>query len=280
MKKLRRILLILIVIAFYCFLPARADDVKIGLIYSRKYGEKLPLGIDRQKNYRQAIEAAGGKVVALLENYDEKLLQEQLGKIDGLVIPGGRDVSPRFYNEEPDEKLESTDAAFDEFEFKVLKFCLEKKLPIMGICRGHQLINVYLGGSLIQDIPSLYHAETMVIHRVRKKGKKVSLPCYHPVNVEKESVLYQVIPRKTLRVNSFHHQAVKKLGEGLKVTARTADGIIEAMEGTGDVFIIGFQFHPERLRLEDPVFENLFKRFINEAGKVKNKRVPKEAVPQ
>ena len=125
----------------------------------------------------------------------------------------------------------------------------------MAICYGAQLVNVAYGGSLIQDIPS--EAKTAIIHKPTK-GEKHN----HSVSIEKNTVLYTIIGVDTFDTNSAHHQAIKKLGKGLKATARTADGIIEAFECEGHPFLIGVQWHPERLTI-DTRHAALFKALVN-----------------
>ncbi len=267
--KLRKIL-----IAFLIFLSVNIawakDRPRIGLIYAKKYAKKLPLGKDELKTYRQALEYNGADVVALMETYSDDVLKSQLSKIDGLLIPGGRDINPKFYNEKPYKKLGKTDEAFDEFEMKIIKYAVKHNIPIMGICRGHQIINVYFGGSLIQDIPTQYKSKVKVIHRI-KKGRKTK-PCYHNIYVKKDSFLYKTLKQDILKVNSFHHQAVKKLAKGFRITSVSEDGIVESMEYNGFPFIVSFQFHPERMRLENPDFNKIFLKFIEITQKNKKRR--------
>jgi len=247
-----------------------AHTVKIGIVYSEEQIIKLQAMEDPLFQYREAIELAGGRVVALAENYDEEFLHIQIGELDGLLLPGGIDISPETYGEEIRGTGE-TDIDFDRFEMKILHYCLEKKMPVMGICRGHQMLNVYYGGTLYQDLQTQYENENKIIHQLREEGK--IKPCFHKIYVEKNSILYELLGTEEIRVNSTHHQAVKDVAPGFKVTARSIDGVIEAMEGTGDTFIFTVQFHPERILKEDPRFEVIFHKFIEEAEKYRQKLV-------
>lgn len=260
----KKLILIFTVLFLLTLNIALADTVKIGLIYSEEELLKLYSGEESRLYYRNAIEFAGGRVVVLAENYDEEFLQIQLEQLDGLLIPGGGDIDPSLYGEEMNGTREP-DIDFDKFEMEILEYCLEKKMPVMGICRGHQLINVYFGGTLYQDIPADYEQEDKLTHQVREDGK--IKPLFHKAYMEKEGLLYKLLEVEEIRVNSTHHQAVKDLAPGFKITARSSDGIIEAMEGTGEGFIFSVQFHPERLVLEDPRFDALFYKLIEEAEK-------------
>lgn len=251
-------------------LAAFADGPNIGLIYARaKYAKLEEDGKDAQKLYRQAIEENGGVVVAISQTFDIGRVESQLALLDGVVLPGGIDVDPKFYGEERHEKLEETDAGLDELEFNVLGYAKEHVLPVLGVCRGHQVLNVYYGGSLIQDIPTEHKSEVAVKHRYPKESKEKR---EHPISIEKGSILRELFGTDRLTVNTFHHQAVKKPAPGFVVTARADDGIVEAIEHTGAPFILGLQFHPEKLRPHDPRFNAPFKRLVGEAEKIKAAR--------
>lgn len=257
------ILFIFCFLLFYKSLPASAGEVKIGLIYSKEQGVKLQQGEDKLNNYRKSIEMSGGKIVVLSEAYDEEFLNSQLKQIDGLLIPGGGDIDPKFLHEENKGSREP-DAGLDQFEFNIIKYCVERKMPIFAICRGHQLINVYFGGNLYQDLPSQYERKDLLIHQILDDGKVK--PCFHYINIQKDSLLYELLGEEKIRANSSHHQSVKDSAPGFKITSLSEDGVIEAMEGTGDSYIMSVQFHPEKLVIEDPRYYALFERFIKEAA--------------
>jgi len=256
-------------------LAAFADGPCIGLIYAESKFVKLDKsGKDDQRLYRDAVEENGGVVVVIAQTYDAQRVASALARIDGLLLPGGIDVDPKYYHEDRHAKLEKTDAALDALEFKALDYAKEHALPVLGVCRGHQLINVYYGGSLIQDIPSEHEAGVRVTHRAVPGSKEKAA---HPVAIVKGSMLHELFGVERLVVNSYHHQAVKELAPGFVVTARTDDGIVEAIEYTGAQFILGVQFHPEKIRPRDSRFNAPFKRFIEEARKAQAKRERPEA---
>ena len=249
---------------------AFADAPNIGLIYAAsKYARLEDDGKDEQRKYRDTIEDNGGVVVVISQTFDNTRVTQLLARLDGVLLPGGIDVDPKYYGEDRDEKLEETDDALDRLEFMVLDHAKERGLPVLGVCRGHQLLNVYYGGSLIQDIPSQHESEHPVIHRYPKLSPEKR---EHPIAIVKGSILHELFGVDRLVVNTYHHQAVKRLAEGFAVTARSGDGIVEAMEHEGDRFILGVQFHPEKIRPKDARFNAPFKRLVDEARKAKAKR--------
>lgn len=180
--------------------------------------------------------------------------------VDGLVLTGGVDVNPRYYGRSEDSSLCEVDDYRDSLEFQLIKLAFEKNLPIYAICRGEQILNVYLGGTLFPDIPTY---KPNAIQHSCGDGK----PCNHLVIVEKESNFCKLIGRDTFTVNSSHHQAVEHLAKDLKGVAFAEDGVIEAYEWEnpdGKPFLIAVQWHPERLNSNDPVAFILGKKFIEE----------------
>ena len=252
----------------YLTVCAGEERVNIGLIYTESQGRKLVEdGTDDCRLYREAVEANGGTVVVLSQADAPEAVREHLGTIDALLVPGGIDVDPKFYDEERHEHIEQCDAALDEFEFELLKYAGEKKMPVLAICRGEQVLNVSCGGSLYQDIPSEYTSDTPVVHRPEKGGKS---PLFHAIAVEKGSLLYEIAGNERIEVNTWHHQAVKRLAPGLAATARSDDGIIEAVEQCGETFVLGVQFHPEKTAKEDAIMNRIFERFVQEARKARS----------
>ena len=178
-------------------------------------------------------------------------------RYDGLLLPGGADVAPRQYGEE--NTASYVHDGLDELQISVLSDFICQRKPILGICRGHQLINVYFGGSLDQDIAV----------KAQHVWLSETLDNEHPVTSEPGSMLYELYGRE-FRTNSSHHQAVKRLGDGLIITARAHDGTIEAIEH-GTLPIRAVQFHPERMcydfRRESVVDGSLIlKRFLQKAA--------------
>ena len=261
-KFIAALLLVLFVIT-----PALAKDVKIGVVYDKVQSLAFKDGVDRQINYRNAVEENGGKVVALFITDNPETKLKKMKKIDGLLLPGGADVDPARYGEGPYYLLEEVDQALDAYEYQLVIYCLKNRIPIMGICRGHQIMNVFLGGTMVQDIPSQHKSDVKVYHR--KKVKGVSQVCYHKIKLNKGSMLHKILNKDEVEVNSLHHQAVKDISPLLKIGAKSDDGIVESLESTDDTFYLGVQFHPERLRKDNPVWDGVFKAFIKAASERK-----------
>ncbi|HAH05362.1 MAG TPA: hypothetical protein DCM05_02375 [Elusimicrobia bacterium] len=226
---------------------AEAAPPRIGLLYTE---EQALAAEDKLPYYSKALKAHGAEIVPLFQALASSETEARLDSLDGLLVPGGDDVSPDLYGEEPHPKLETVDKGFDLYEFAAVKRSLERKLPILGICKGHQLLNVYAGGSLYQDLPSQVGK---IVHRVREDGK--SKPCYHEVDLKKGSLLRALLGKDRIRVNSYHHQAVKRPAEGFTVAAAADDGVVEAMEKGS---ILAVQFHPEK---EREAFDRIFAHF-------------------
>lgn len=213
------------------------------------------------QQYVDAVAAAGGAPLLIPIGLDEEALDRIYGLVDGVLLPGGDDVSPQLYGEQPHPALGAVSDARDELELRVAKRALRDGLPILGICRGIQLMAVAAGGSLWQDVPSQY--ETALSHDVREHGRD---HLCHEIDVVPESRLHSAIGSTTATVNSFHHQAVRNVPAGFRVTARAGDGIIEAIEATDDRFVLGVQCHPEGMwRTTAPEFAGLFTSFVEAA---------------
>ncbi len=203
-----------------------------------------------EKTYVRAIAEAGGIPIFLPSlSKSRPLLKDIVTKIDGLLLPGGRDMDPQFYNEEPHPKLKPMSLERTESEMIILEEALERDMPVLGICGGMQLINVFFGGSLFQDITSLI--SNTLIH---EKGS------VHKIHVEESTLLEKIVKEKNFSIKSYHHQSVKALGRGLKVCARCPDGVVEGIETT-DSFILGLQWHPEREETE--ISTRIYKAFVD-----------------
>ncbi|SHI54115.1 gamma-glutamyl-gamma-aminobutyrate hydrolase family protein [Lutispora thermophila] len=213
-------------------------------------------------NYVNAIVEAGGTpvMIPLVENKDTLL--QYMNIIDGILFTGGEDVLPLYYGENPIKDIGAIEQERDDYEIFLFKEAYDANLPIMGICRGIQLINVALGGSLYQDINSqitgsLGHSP---------KGSPMN-QVHHMIRIEKNSKLYDIFENETIAVNSFHHQSIKDLGKDLKVTAYSYDGIIEAVESIEKDFVLGVQWHPEALVPKHELFKKLFEEFVKRCSK-------------
>ena len=189
--------------------------------------------------YIDAVQKAGGEPILLPLIEEEAQAEEVLATIDGLVLTGGEDIDPSYYHEEPDANLEDVNAERDTSDYILLNAALEKDMPVLAICRGCQYLNVICGGTLYQDIPTQY--DTDILHR---SVDQVDFE-YHDITISQGSHLADIMGAEKLNVNSWHHQCIKDLGDGLKVVATAEDGIVEAVEKEDATFVVGLQFHPE-----------------------------------
>lgn len=183
---------------------------------------------------------------------------EYLECVDGLIIPGGSDLDPALYGQKPHKETICIDPHRDRWEIELVRAALRNNVPILGVCRGMQLLNVALGGTLIQHLPDESHKVTEEFHKPAHEvlvtpGSRVAqaLGIAHPQTTDGEQAEYALIS-----VNSIHHQAIERLGEGLEVTATARDGILEAIESYTHKFVVGVQWHPEFL--DDPRQKGLF----------------------
>lgn len=206
-------------------------------------------GTNLAKTYTNAITRAGGLPVILPTVSDPAVARDLLEQLDGIVFSGGEDVNPSRYGEEVWNETVYVDSIRDNSDFLLAEAALASGKPILAICRGHQMMNVAMGGSLIQDIP------TQVPDSLRHGGGAM-----HKIGVEKDSFLYRLYGQDSLEVNSFHHQAVKDPAPGVRVTARAPDGVIEAYEAPG---VIAVQFHPEKMVEDDPFWLPLFEAYVD-----------------
>jgi putative glutamine amidotransferase len=209
--------------------------------------------------YSQAILNAGGAPVILPAAQDRKSLEAILGSVQGLILSGGPDIHPRRYGEEPLAGLGEVDEALDRMELLAAGLAIEQDLPLLGICRGIQVLNVALGGTLYQDIaPQMPES----ICHTPKADKAVNT---HTVRLEAGSRLHKLFGKREIWVNGKHHQAVRDIAPGLTVAARARDGVVEAVEHPLKRFVIGVQWHPEGTWRDDPYSQKLFSAFIQAA---------------
>ena len=211
------------------------------------------------KNYIRAIEEYGGTPRILYPGIPEFPLTD----IDGLLLTGGGDIHPSNFDADWHSTLKYVDEDRDDLEIPLCQAAIEEDMPVFGICRGIQIMNVAMGGSLYQDIPSEYPAAASC--QTQRNG----VDSRHPIEIEADSLLNQITSRCTDEVNSAHHQAVKEIGAGFVVTARTTEGIVEAMENPSKRFVLGVQYHPERMLQTTEFREHrrkLFEAFIQAAS--------------
>jgi len=206
-------------------------------------------------NYITAIEQCGGIPVILPPI--SKSTEALMSKLDGLLLAGGGDLDPQCFNEDPQYKLNYDHPLRDRFELSLTKAALEQEKPILGICRGIQVLNVALGGTLYQELHE--QVEGALIHQ-HSSGEPT-----HEVKIEQGSLLARLSGKTVIRVNSFHHQAVRTIATEFIVSATANDGIIEAIEAPHHNFVLGVQWHPERMRGQDPAANALFTDLIEAA---------------
>ena len=209
-----------------------------------------------QYEYVSSIEAVGGVPLLIPALESKENIKEIANKINGLLLSGGTDVDPIWYGEEP-TKVRTLDPRKDMLEFELTNLVIELEKPILGICRGAQMLNVACGGTLNQSVPDgLKH---------NQEAPK-DYPT-HEIKIKAETLLFKLIGKKHIRVNSFHHQAVKDVASGFKIAALAKDGVIEAIEKKNHPFTLGIQAHIEYLWQKNPLFKNIFSSFVKECKK-------------
>lgn len=206
------------------------------------------------QKYCQAVERSGGLPIIIPFSQSIEDIKPLLDQLDGIIFSGGADIHPLYYGEEPQKGLGGVLPHRDQFEMKLMKYLLQKdKFPILAICRGLQILNVVQGGTLYQDL--------------RKEENNAHLCPMIPVNlgahsalVEKDSLLESILGLEKISVNSYHHQAIKKLGKNLLVNLKAPDGIIEGLEMKGKK-LLALQWHPELM--DGEVAKTIFDQFIS-----------------
>ncbi|HYM49063.1 MAG TPA: gamma-glutamyl-gamma-aminobutyrate hydrolase family protein [Candidatus Limnocylindrales bacterium] len=211
--------------------------------------------------YVRAIAAAGAAPVLIPLLQDQDRLQAIYRRLDGMVFPGGEDVAPQAYREQPINGLNEVEPVRDRVELTLARWAIRDDLPLLGICRGHQLLNVALGGSLYQDLR--FQGATDVDHSGKDGRARDAL--MHRVSLDPQSRLAQLIDETVVEVNSLHHQGVKQAAPGLSITGRSPDGVIEALESPDHRFLITVQWHPEEIASLDWV-QRLFSGFVSAAA--------------
>lgn len=218
-------------------------------------------------DYCAAVEAAGGIPVVLPLSQDASVLEGMFSLLDGLLLPGGFDVDPIHYGEEPSRLLEDVDPLRDLTELYLARRALAEDLPIFGVCRGEQLLNVAAGGSLYQDLHAQSGRETLKHFQETAEERPT-----HSVEIEPDTILREIVGAANVRVNSYHHQAVKALAPGFRASARAKDGIVEAIESTTHSYAIGVQWHPELAHHGGDFNLALFRRHVQECARRRARR--------
>jgi putative glutamine amidotransferase len=213
------------------------------------------------RSYVHALEAAGGVPVLIPMLNDFTALDPLLARLDGLLLPGGVDVQPSRYGEEKHPLTEEADTQLDQFELSLTSWALKEDVPILGICRGMQVINVALSGSLYQDLSDQYPGS---IRHSQRDLPRTHLS--HHIIVEPGSQVESLLGTQELWVNSLHHQAVKTPGKGVHISGQARDGVAELLEVPGHRFVIAVQGHPEEIYTTVSAFANLFSAFVQACG--------------
>ncbi|MER3434837.1 MAG: peptidase C26 [Leptolyngbya sp. ERB_1_1] len=240
-----------------------SNALKPPLIGITTYGRREASPFSLSGAYLDAIRAAGGIPVLLPPGESDPALL--LDTLDGLIIPGGGDIDPSWYQGEPHPEIYSVDLERDEFELKLAEAALKLKLPFLGICRGMQIMIVLTGGTLIPHMPD--ENGNPILHRVDPEPGKRN-PTAHMVQIRAESQLAKITQNTEISVVSWHHQGVRMVPAGWRVVAYAVeDRLIEAIEHQSHPWAIGVQWHPE-LSKNDPHHERIFQAFV-EASKIR-----------
>jgi putative glutamine amidotransferase len=209
--------------------------------------------------YVKGVLSAGGVPVIIPCFGDGDVIERQVEMCDGFLFSGGGDISPSLYGEEPNSKLGQIDPQIDRFQLKLYLAAEKTGKPVLGICRGLQIINTARGGTLYQDIngqipDSIQHLQS---------GKRTH--SVHKALVDQDSTLFEIVGTREVAVNSLHHQSVRLLGRDLKISAKAGDGVVEAIESDSGQKILGVQWHPEDMFDHANEMKALFQWLVNQA---------------
>jgi putative glutamine amidotransferase len=242
--------------------PAPAPKIRVGIPY-RTRKEELSSKRDAYDKYVAAIAAHAAEPVEISLGLSPAELQQLAQALDAVILPGSpADVEPALFNARRHAKTAESDADRERTDFALLGHAMTEHKPVLAICYGVQSLNVFLGGALVQDIPSAIH--TKIQHAWT--GHEGPEP-HHDITLDAGSRLAQLAGATKARVNSSHHQSVLQPGNNLRVVAHAPDGVIEAVEWTGDAnWILGVQWHPERMVAADELSQSLFRELAAAAA--------------
>jgi putative glutamine amidotransferase len=223
---------------------------------AERAGNNRPI-FGNNRSYVQAVLRAGGAPILLPPVEDEDVLAALRPRLDGLLLSGGGDLDPTYYGAQALPETDVPDRARDYTEVQLTRWALKDELPILGICRGMQVINVVLGGTLVQDIP-LQRPDAASHNYAPRPGDTIA----HHLRVHADSRFAAIVGTAHPAANSFHHQALEKLGAGVETVAWAEDGLAEAIEAPEYPFVVAVQYHPEALDPADVPSQRLFSAFV------------------
>jgi putative glutamine amidotransferase len=243
--------------------PEKAPQPRVGIPY-RTRKEELSNKRDSYQKYADAVREAGAEPVEISLALSAPELLKVAHDLDAVVLPGSpADVDPSRFHAVRHPKSAEADPDRERTDFALLDHAIAEQKPVLAICYGVQSLNVFLGGSLVQDVPSELH--TKIQHAW--PGHEGPEP-HHQASFEEGSRLAQLAGSHQARINSSHHQAVLEPGKNLRIVSRAADGVVEAVEWTGDTnWITGVQWHPERMTASDELARALFRELVAAARK-------------
>jgi putative glutamine amidotransferase len=245
--------------------PETSANPRVGIPY-RTRNEELKPERAKYDSYVQAVKKAGGDPVEVSLSLSADELRKLAGTLDAVVLTGSpADVNPARYGAPRNPASAEADRYREDTDFALLEHAFAEHKPVLAICYGNQSLNVFLGGTLIQDIPSELH--TPIQHPWLNRDKGAPEP-FHAAKIEFGSRLRELAGADEVRVNSSHHQSILDPGRNLRIAARATDGVIEAVEWTGDSnWVTGVQWHPERIVESDPFAQRLFVSLVEAARK-------------
>ncbi|GAB4439549.1 MAG: gamma-glutamyl-gamma-aminobutyrate hydrolase family protein [Chloroflexi bacterium OHK40] len=231
--------------------------ISCGTFHDRSW---CPPSYGHRQTYVDAILRAGGAPMLIPPVSDELTLRALYERLDGVLLAGGGDIAPSHYGDEPHARLGLVDPQRDGAELPLARWAVADGKPLLGICRGVQVLNVALGGTLYQDIPSQIDTE---LHHNLSYEREDWTHMAHEMRIAEGSRLRKLLGAERMAINSLHHQSVREIAPGLRAVAWAPDGVIEALEGTGESFVVGVQCHPEALQgSADPRWRAVFAAFV------------------
>ncbi|PTX65035.1 putative glutamine amidotransferase [Melghirimyces profundicolus] len=235
----------------------------IGVTLSKRRKENL---FTLKRDNSDAVLEAGGVPFLLPHTRDPEVIRRMAEQMDGLLLTGGDDIDPSLFGEEPQIGLGEVEPERDRMEIALSRKMVEAGKPVLALCRGCQILSIALGGDMYQDLFS--QREGLIQHVQRGPRDYPS----HSITIQKGSLLEKIAGSNRLRVNSFHHQAVRNIPEGYTVSATAPDGVVEAFEADGERFVLGLQWHPENLYRKDDFARRIFRAFVEACEQTALKR--------